>query len=182
MCPTRQANRAAIIGRAQESEAAQRTKMEFIRHILSVFRRDANQAPGASASSNAHASPEIGARVHVPALMTAHGLGGELLLHADHVEIQHFGVLHMLFEFLTFHTPRVSTRIRLDEITALEIIRPVLLPDYFVVSYAGAPEEETGYLRRAFAANAMMMSYFDNRDFYALLARLTDTSWRAAGP
>lgn len=103
-------------------------------------------------------------------------------LHTEHVEIIHFGVLHMLFEFVTFHTPRVSTRIRLDQITAIEAIRPVLLPDYLVISYAGAPETEPGYLRRAFAANALMMSYINNRDFYALIARLMEQKKGAATP
>lgn len=111
---------------------------------------------------------------HSRPLMIAHGLGGEMHLHAEHVEILHFGVLHMLVEFLTFHTPRISTRIRLDQITALECIRPVILPDYLIISYAGAPEPETGYLRRAFAANALIMSYINNRDFYALLSRLME--------
>lgn len=107
-----------------------------------------------------------------PPVMSAEGLGGALLLYEDHLEVQHFGFAHMLVEFVTFHTPRLSTRIRLSEITAIEIVRPVVMPDYLVVSYAGAPPLEGGYLHRAFSANSLLMSYFDNRDFFVIFDRI----------
>jgi hypothetical protein len=104
-------------------------------------------------------------------LMSAWGLGGCLLLHANYLEIQHFGVLYLLVEFLSFHVPRLNMKILRSQITAIEIVRPILLPDYLVISYAGAPDVKGGYLRRAFAPNALMMRYMENRDFFAILTR-----------
>ena len=104
--------------------------------------------------------------------MLARGLGGSLVLHPNHLEIQHSGVLYLLVEFLTFHAPRMNVKILRSQITAVEIVRPILLPDYLVISYAGAPDTKGGYLRRAFAPNALMMRYLENRDFFAILSRL----------
>lgn len=105
--------------------------------------------------------------------VSAEGLGGRLTLTPTHVEIQHFGLLHVLFEFLTFHTPRLNVRISRREITAVEVVCPVFLPDYLVISYAGAPDTRGGYLRRAFASNALMMNVIDNRDLLAIIQRIS---------
>jgi len=114
---------------------------------------------------NGHAHGELGP------LMSARGLGGSLLLYPNYLEIQHFGLLYLLVEFLSFHVPRLNVKILRNQITAIEIVRPILLPDYLVISYAGAPHTTGGYLRRAFAPNALMMRYMENRDFFSILER-----------
>ncbi len=127
-----------------------------------------------STASARHAASELDAHAthEEPApLMSACGLGGCLLLHRNYLEIQHFGVLYILVEFLSFHIPRLNVKILRNQITAIEIVRPILLPDYLVISYAGAPDVKGGYLRRAFAPNALMMRYLQNRDFFTILER-----------
>src|SRR5258705_12334084 len=80
-------------------------------------------------------------------LMSARGLGGRLLLYPNYLEIQHFGLLYLLVEFFSFHVPRLNVKILRNQITAIEIVRPILLPDYLVIFYAGAPRTTGGYLR-----------------------------------
>ena len=104
-------------------------------------------------------------------LMSARGLGGSLLLYPNYLEIQHFGVLYLLVEFFSFHVPRLNVKILRNQITAIEVVRPILLPDYLVITYAGAPHTTGGYIRRAFAPNALMMRYMENRDFFSILER-----------
>jgi hypothetical protein len=120
-------------------------------------------------TASAQDAPEQDGEVAAP--MSACGLGGCLVLHPNYLEIQHFGVLYILVEFLSFHIPRLNVKILRSQITAIEIVRPILLPDYLVISYAGAPDVKGGYLRRAFAPNALMMRYLENRDFFTILER-----------
>ncbi|MCC6779529.1 MAG: hypothetical protein IT537_23355 [Hyphomicrobiales bacterium] len=63
-------------------------------------------------------------------MMSACGLGGCLVLYPNYLEIQHFGVLYILVEFLSFHIPRLNVKILRNQITAIEVVRPLLLPDY----------------------------------------------------
>ena len=127
------------------------------------------RAPGQAHVDNGHAHGEEATAL--VALMSARGLGGSLLLYPNHLEIQHFGVLYLLVEFFSFHVPRLNVKILRNQITAIEIVRPILLPDYLVITYAGAPHTTGGYLRRAFAPNALMMRYMENRDFFSILQR-----------
>jgi hypothetical protein len=124
-----------------------------------------------SGQASAAEAREHDQEVEPAPLMSACGLGGCLVLHPNYLEIQHFGVLYILVEFLSFHVPRLNVKILRTQITAIEIVRPILLPDYLVISYAGAPDVKGGYLRRAFAPNALMMRYMENRDFFSILAR-----------
>ena len=117
---------------------------------------------------NGHAHGE---EAELGPLMSARGLGGSLLLYPNYLEIQHFGLLYLLVEFLSFHVPRLNVKILRNQITAIEIVRPILLPDYLVITYAGAPHTTGGYLHRAFAPNALMMRYMENRDFFSILER-----------
>lgn len=128
-----------------------------------------NGTHDAAARGDAHGSH--GGHEDAAPVMSACGLGGCLVLYPNYLEIQHFGVLYILVEFLSFHIPRLNVKILRNQITAIEVVRPLLLPDYLVISYAGAPDIRGGYLRRAFAPNALMMRYLENRDFFTILER-----------
>lgn len=136
---------------------------------------DANADKGthdAAARGDAHGNHgNHGGHEDAAPVMSACGLGGCLVLYPNYLEIQHFGVLYILVEFLSFHIPRLNVKILRNQITAIEVVRPLLLPDYLVISYAGAPDVRGGYLRRAFAPNALMMRYLENRDFFTILER-----------
>ena len=108
---------------------------------------------------NGHAR---GQEAELGPLMSARGLGGSLLLYPNYLEIQHFGLLYLLVEFLSFHVPRLNVKILRNQITAIEIVRPILLPDYLVISYAGAPHTTGGYLRRGTSPHTALSSGLTN--------------------
>lgn len=105
-----------------------------------------------------------------PPLVQAHGWGGILALYSDRIAIRRVGFLHIVMDLLPLHIPRVDTVIFLDTITAIEVVRPLLMVEYVRISYAGDPEDAPhGYWRGAFADNAVMMNVLDNRPFYRLI-------------
>jgi hypothetical protein len=117
--------------------------------------------------------------------MVAQGLGGRLILYRDKVVIKRTGVLHVLMDLLRPHMPRVDTTIFLHQITSINIVRPMLLIEFLRITYAGEDAAViTNYWGSAFAHNTVLMNLFDNRPFFALLARLEElrTAACSAGP
>ena len=60
------------------------------------------------------------------------------------------------------------------------MVRSLLLVQFLRFTYAGAPAPTGHYLHDAFAENAFMLSFIDNRPLLALQARIVDVA-RVAG-
>ena len=101
-------------------------------------------------------------------ILVATGIGGRLESTAEHIRLVKGGVFGHLTEALWLgHTVGENT-IPIREIAAVEIVRPILLPDFIRFSYPGGPRGTGRYLEDALAENALMMNIIDNRAFYAI--------------
>jgi hypothetical protein len=120
-----------------------------------------------------HADPD--------SIMVANGLGGSITLYRDRLVIARTGLLHVVMDAVFPHHPRVDTTIFLDDITAISIVRPMLMVEYVRFVFAGEtpPDEEEGYWSAAFADNAVMMNLFDNRAFYTFVKKVEELRARA---
>ncbi|MCC7274941.1 MAG: hypothetical protein IT561_19905 [Alphaproteobacteria bacterium] len=114
--------------------------------------------------------PRPQARPEELPLLQAHGWGGLVALYPDRISIRRIGFLHVVMDILPLHIPRVDSVIFLDTVTAIEVVRPLLLIEVVRFTYAGGPQETAGgYWSAAFADNAVMMNLLDNRKFYRLI-------------
>jgi hypothetical protein len=104
--------------------------------------------------------------------LAASGIGGRVELHRDEVRIVRDGVLGVLADTLWLGNGSIEKRVPLADVTAMEIVRPMLLPSFFRVSYAGSPPQTGHYLTDALAENALIMNLFDHRAFYELQDRV----------
>jgi hypothetical protein len=116
-------------------------------------------------------------RAHVPTLRLQHGappilvatgIGGRLELTAEHVRFVKGGIFGHVFEFLWLGNGISDKSIPIREISAVEIVKPILLPDFIRFSYPGSPPESGRYIEDALAENALIMNVIDNRAFYAI--------------
>ena|SRR5436190_423861 len=106
---------------------------------------------------------------HGPApILVATGIGGRLELTAEHVRLVRGGIFGHVFEFLWLGTGISDKSIPIWEIAAVEIVKPILLPDFIRFSYPGSPSESGRYVEDALAENALIMNIIDNRAFYAI--------------
>jgi hypothetical protein len=105
--------------------------------------------------------------------LVATGIGGRLEIGNGEIRIVKNTALGHVIDLLWFAYGVMEKRIPLSEVTSIEIIRPLILPDFFRVTYAGSPPQTGHYLRDALAENALMMNMFDNRGFYAIRDRVT---------
>jgi hypothetical protein len=122
-------------------------------------------------------SSNAAAFVEMPLVAT--GIGGHVELGNGEIRIVKDTVLGHLVDLIWFAYGVQEKRIPLSAVTSIEIIRPLILPDVFRVSYAGGPPQTGHYLRDALAENALMMNMFDNRAFYDVRDRVT--RWTAIG-
>jgi hypothetical protein len=106
---------------------------------------------------------------HGPApILVAIGIGGRLELTAEHIRLVRGGIFGHAFEFLWLGTGVSDKSIPIWEISAVEIVKPILLPDFIRFSYPGSPPESSRYIADALAENALIMNVVDNRAFYAI--------------
>jgi hypothetical protein len=103
-----------------------------------------------------------------PPILVATGIGGRLELTAQHVRLVRGGISGHIFEFLWLGTGVSDKSIPIWEIAAVEIVKPILLPDFIRFSYPGSPPESGRYVEDALAENALIMNLIDNRAFYAI--------------
>ncbi|MBI3453278.1 MAG: hypothetical protein HY057_10745 [Rhodospirillales bacterium] len=102
----------------------------------------------------------------VPTLV-AEGMGGRVELVGEQIHLLKggvFGFFASMFGMEGF----VEKTIWIGQLTAIEIIRPVIFHEYIRFSYAGGPSATGHHFRDAMAENALMMNMFDNRPFYRL--------------
>ena len=101
-------------------------------------------------------------------ILIAVGLGGRIELTAEHVQLRKGGVVGHAIKLLWLGHGIAENIIPIRQISSVQIVRPILLPDFIRFSYPGSPPEHGRYLMDALAENALMMNPFDNRAFYAI--------------
>ncbi len=111
----------------------------------------------------------------------ARGLGGKLVYDGETVTLYRDTLTAFLAGLLHIGNDYGTQIISAKSVTAIEFVRQLgffkkLLPIYFIrFVYPGSGQLNTPSIRAAFAHNAMLMSIFDNRDFFllreAMLAR-----------
>ena len=102
------------------------------------------------------------------------GLGGRVELWDREIRIIKGGVLGHLAELLWLGYGLKESSLFLDQITAVDIVRSIILPDFIRFSYAGGPDLTGNYVRDALAENALMMNLFDNRKFFDIKQAIED--------
>lgn len=101
-----------------------------------------------------------------------HGLGGQLILRRDRLQIERHGVFFSLLN-LGYHVEReIGTTIFLRELVAVHLVRSFLLVQFLRFTYAGCPMPSGQYLRDAFAENAYLLSLRDNRPLLTFMRRI----------
>lgn len=102
--------------------------------------------------------------------LVAVGVGGRLELAGEEIRLIKGGVFGHAVELLWLGYGMIDKSIPISQISAVEIVKPILLPDFFRLSYPGSPRQTGRYLDDALAENALIMNLFDNRKFYELKA------------
>jgi hypothetical protein len=105
--------------------------------------------------------------IEIP-LLVAVGIGGRLELVAEQIRLVKGGVFGHAVELLWLGYGVTEKSIPVREISAVEIVKPLLLPDFIRFSYPGSPRQTGNYIDDALAENALVMSWFDNRAFYQI--------------
>ena len=107
----------------------------------------------------------------IPALVAV-GIGGRIELVAEQIRLIKGGVFGHAVELLWLGYGVTEKSIPVREISAVEIVKPLFLPDFIRFSYPGSPRQTHNYIDDALAENALIMSWFDNRAFYRFKAWL----------
>ncbi|HEV2335182.1 MAG TPA: hypothetical protein VGS13_06785 [Stellaceae bacterium] len=121
--------------------------------------RPVSQAPGERTIAGADTS-----------LFVAVGIGGRLELTAEEIRLVKGGVFGHAVELLWLGYGVSQTTIPVRAISAVEIVKPMIMPDFIRFSYAGSPPRTHNYIDDALAENALLMGWFDNRAFYRIKA------------
>lgn len=108
----------------------------------------------------------------VAAGLVARGLGGRLSLVGNRLMMSKGGLFGLLATLLGFEGAFMERALRISQISAIEIDKPALFLRYMRISYPGAPQQTGNNLRDMMAENAILMSLFDNRPFYRIMARI----------
>ncbi|MGQ0664094.1 MAG: hypothetical protein ACT4P2_11020 [Pseudomonadota bacterium] len=118
-------------------------------------------------------------------LIVARGLGGAIEIYEDRIKIVKMGLISVLFGMARATAPMIETIIPVHRVSAFQIVSPLVLHPFITFAYPGSPPLTGSYFRDATAENALMMNYFDNRNFYLLkdhLEVLVAHARAAAGP
>ena len=98
--------------------------------------------------------------------LTASAVGLEL--YDNCIRIRRDGYVNYLLNWLAGRPAFIDTSIPLEEVSSFDIIQPVLFNDFVVIAYPGSPPLTGRSLYDSMAENALLMGFFDNREFYAL--------------
>jgi hypothetical protein len=102
----------------------------------------------------------------------AKGIGGTVALYENELMISRNGWVNHALRLVSGATPSIERIIPIRHISGVAIVKPLILNEYFLIAYPGSPPA-TGYqLHDAVSENAIMMNFFDNRDFYYLKEEL----------
>jgi len=104
----------------------------------------------------------------------AYGIGGQIRLYKDRIEIHRAGFFVSMLDMLMHVEREIETTIFLEDLAAAHVVRSLLLVEYVRFSYPGSPQPTGRYLRDAFAENALMLRWTDNRDIGHLIRRMNE--------
>jgi hypothetical protein len=130
---------------------------------------DVREAAGRQRPSSRASGTRIASTGETP-LLVAVGIGGRLELTAEHIRLVKGGVFGHAVELLWLGYGVTETTIPVHEIAAVEIVKPMIMPDFIRFSYPGSPPLTHNYIDDALAENALLMGWFDNRVFYRIKA------------
>ncbi len=111
----------------------------------------------------------------------ARGMGGCIELFPGELRILRDGYVGFLADLFWVANGAFEKRIPFAQIAAIEIVRPMILPGYIRISYAGGPPQSGHYLEDALGENALIMNPFDHRAFYELQDRVFGVKTAAKG-
>ncbi len=89
---------------------------------------------------------------------------------AEQIRLIKGGVFGHAVELLWLGYGVTEQSIPVRTISAVEIVKPLLLPNFIRFSYPGSPRQTGNYIDDALAENALVMGWFDNRSFYRIKA------------
>ena len=104
----------------------------------------------------------------------AYGIGGDIRLFSDRIEIHRSGLLLNILDIVLSVEREIETTIFLEDLAAAHIVRSLLLVEYVRFSYPGSPHPTGRYFRDAFAENALMLRWTDNRALRNLIQRMNE--------
>jgi hypothetical protein len=106
--------------------------------------------------------------------LVAIGLGGRVELWDNEIRIIKGGVFGHVVELSWIGRGLMETTLFLDRITAVTIMRSLVLPDIIRFAYAGSTDFTDEYIHDALSENALIMNLFDNRNFFAIKEAVED--------
>src|SRR5690349_8869503 len=93
-------------------------------------------------------------------MLVAVGIGGRVELVDEQIRLIKGGVFGHAVELLWLGYGVSEKTIPVREIAAVEIVKPLFLPDFIRFSYPGSPSQTGNYVDDALAENALIMSWF----------------------
>jgi hypothetical protein len=105
-------------------------------------------------------------------LFVAFGIGGRIELGPEQIRLIKGGVFGHAVELLWLGYGVTEKSIAVRTISAVEIVKPLVLPNFIRFSYPGSPRQTGNYIDDALAENALLMGFVDNRAFYRIKAWL----------
>jgi hypothetical protein len=105
-------------------------------------------------------------------LIVAFGIGGRIELTSEQIRLRKGGVFGHAVELLWLGYGVTEKSIPVRTISSVEIVKPLVMPNFIRFSYPGSPRQTGDYIADALAENALLMGWFDNRAFYRIKAWL----------
>jgi hypothetical protein len=124
-------------------------------------------AGGRRLVSRAPGRRNLSSGIEIP-LLVAVGIGGRIELAGEQIRLIKGGVFGHTVELLWLGYGITEKTIPVREISAVEIVKPLVLPGFIRFSYPGSPRQTGNYVDDALAENALAMGWFDNRVFYQI--------------
>lgn len=104
---------------------------------------------------------------HSPTLIVR-GTGCRLELSQNQIRIVKGGIVGLVVTMLGYKGGFLDRTMKVTDISVVEITEPVFLFRYMRFTYPGAPSRNGHNLQDMLAENAVIMSLWDDRNFYKL--------------
>ena len=112
-------------------------------------------------------------------MLVVRGTGCRLELSQNQLRIVKGGIVGLIVTLLGFKGGFIDRTLKVTDISAIEMTEPVFLLRYMRFTYPGAPSRNEHNVHDMLAENAVIMSLWDDRNFYRL-RELIEKSMNAA--